>query len=58
MPERVRLIRRTPEGYPYSILDTHRAIAPLCSSVRFFSTLASGPNLYGAPHIAMLGIKR
>jgi ubiquinone/menaquinone biosynthesis C-methylase UbiE len=43
--------------YPYSILDTHKTLSAHCSRVHFLGSLPSGPNLYGASHIAMLGLK-
>lgn len=43
--------------YPYSILDTYKTISATCTKVHFLSTLQSGPNLYGASHVAVLGIK-
>ena len=44
--------------YPYSIFDTHKVIARQCSGVHFVNTLSSGPNLYGASHVAMCGLKQ
>jgi ubiquinone/menaquinone biosynthesis C-methylase UbiE len=44
--------------YPYSVLDTCKTMALLCPEIHFLGTKPSGPNLFSASHVAIMGLKR